>query len=677
MNERGIKILNLLIRRPEYRMTDLEDVLHLTKRQINYSIAQINETLEKKQLPKIERNKLGDFFIPVEVIQARAMGRDINSEQPDFLTDIERRELILLYLMINEENISLFHIIDLLNVSKNTALMDIKNANKYVKRYLLKISYTRRSGYYLEGEELQIRMLLNDLVQKKLKLSQSTDLLIPYLSIGKDEIIHLIRSVEKRLKINYADESFDFIVEVLSYLISRIQNNRVQETNFFKNHVQDTLEFRVIKSLLPNQWCFSQDDIEWTTLLFLSSNTYQNYLEEKTSDKKLRSFIHEMINQFQIQTFIEIEDRIKFEKRLFDHLRPACFRIRYGLKLGNMGLQDIVYDNNHVILVNLMKEIILPLEEYLGKSFPINELELLSFYFGHQLSQGNLPPAPKKRAVIVCTNGLIVSKMMMESLKTLFPELHFLAAISVREFEVFSSDYDLVFTTVPLDTFLPQYIIDPLMNYQEQVSLRYRVLKETGIAELDQLINDLFQLIAKNATIHEPEQLKNNLERFFVTNKEDGPISELQILPKLSSYIKKEYIQFIEEPLEWKEALRLACQPLLVEGAITEAYIDELIAQTNDENNYSFLGTEMAIPHAVPEAGVYSEGIGLLISKYPIEYPFGKRIHIVAPIAILDLTKHLRAINQLAELANNQQSVQELLELNNSKEIHLKIEELR
>ncbi|MCU9789832.1 transcriptional antiterminator, partial [Enterococcus faecalis] len=95
--------------------------------------------------------------------------------------------------------------------------------------------------------------------------------------------------------------------------------------------------------------------------------------------------------------------------------------------------------------------------------------------------------------VIVCQNGVVVSKLMMENLKKLFPELHFIASLSKRDFYKYEEDYDLVFSTTPLNTDMNQYIVDPIMTYNQQIQLRYNVLNKLGLnkvdSDVDKLIN--------------------------------------------------------------------------------------------------------------------------------------------------------------------------------------------
>ncbi len=42
-----------------------------------------------------------------------------------------------------------------------------------------------------------------------------------------------------------------------------------------------------------------------------------------------------------------------------------------------------------------------------------------------------------------------------------------------------------------------QFIIDPIMTYQEQISLRYRVLSDLGITKVDRALDELLKIVKK------------------------------------------------------------------------------------------------------------------------------------------------------------------------------------
>lgn len=226
-------------------------------------------------------------------------------------------------------------------------------------------------------------------------------------------------------------------------------------------------------------WLTKDSDAEWLVILLLSSNTIRG--DVGVADADLVKAIQTMVAKFEQQTFIKITDQDDFVKRLLAHLRPAIFCVRYGLHLHDIGIGHVMAaDSRHRFLVDTINAIIEPLEKLTGKTIPEDERNLIAFYFDGELEKSTDLHVSKERVAVVCTNGLIVSKLMIQNLRRLFPEISFLSATSAREFEHFSGDYDLVFTTVPLKTSARQYIIHPLLSGDEQVQLRYRVLNEIG-----------------------------------------------------------------------------------------------------------------------------------------------------------------------------------------------------
>ena len=390
MNERIQRIFELLLKRPEIRISEIAVKLNLSKRQINYALNQFNEELLERGIPTVNRSHSGEISIPIEVIRLFANQNEEESTTPVY-SEYERAALVLLLLIMNHDYVSLNHLIDFLIVSKNTVLDDIKKAEWLGEKYDLSIEYDRLKGYQLVGSEHKILQLLSYIVQQY-RISQREVVKEQLdLAISEEEVIHFIHEVEQFLHLSFSDESLDYLNSSIQYLITRGVKKDIKEKSFFENHVRQTPEYRIISSLLfDTSWSLSQSYIEWLSLLFLTSNVFEKKTTQTyDSDKELRKLIFEMVEKFQNQTFIMIEDRENFEQRILNHLRPACFRIQYNLSLGIHTLERLIQDSNHAILIELMKELILPIENWLGKAFPNDELELLSYYFGFQLGSSN------------------------------------------------------------------------------------------------------------------------------------------------------------------------------------------------------------------------------------------------------------------------------------------------
>ncbi|MGG2440262.1 BglG family transcription antiterminator, partial [Enterococcus faecium] len=107
-----------------------------------------------------------------------------------------------------------------------------------------------------------------------------------------------------------------------------------------------TPEFRMLMILVHvTGWSLSKSYMEWFTLLFLTSNIFESKTTQNyDSDQELRKLISQMVENFQNQTLILIDDREDFERRILSHLRPACFRIRYNLCLGVYSIDSLTKD---------------------------------------------------------------------------------------------------------------------------------------------------------------------------------------------------------------------------------------------------------------------------------------------------------------------------------------------
>ncbi|WP_248622364.1 BglG family transcription antiterminator [Enterococcus cecorum] len=668
MNERIREIISILLKNPTIKSSELADKLSLTKRQVNYAITQFNQEMALNKLSGIVRKNDGTFFVPLEVVQTITENLISN----ELYSDQERVVIILYILTLNNEYTSVQHFLDYLEVSRSTFTEDIKRAQWLVEKYRLEIIYDRTNGYHIEGSEHYLLHLISDLVKQYHLMNQEIYESIFGKEVTFENIMHIIHSMEQMLHLSYSDESIEYLKIFLMILMIRANKSGKQD-DFFKGDLKTTPEYRMLSILLmEDNLEISNGYKEWMALAFLTSNIFEKKTtQEYDSDAELKGYIHEMVNSFEEQTLIIVDDRKSFEQRLLNHLRPACFRIKYDLSLGTYSFENLVKDSNHGILVELMKDLIIPIEDWLGKAFPNDELDLLSYYFGYQLISNNqMSNNQQPRAVIVCQNGVVVSKLMMENLKKLFPELHFIASLSKRDFYKYEEDYDLVFSTTPLNTDMNQYIVDPIMTYNQQIQLRYNVLNKLGLNKVDSDVDKLINTIRKYANINDLSQLKDEIKMFLIQQDDQHSINEIDALPSLTYYLKPSYIQVKDKCSTWEDAFRIACIPLLENRVVTEEFVKDCIKQASNPNYSSYLGNDSCIPHTSKENGILKDGISMLVLKRPVILPDGKKINYIFPLSFSDLTKHLKAINQLADLCRDHRLLQSISESLSEKEIY-------
>lgn len=665
MNDRAKQILQLLVKNPDFKVIDLSKRMNLSRRQIDYSLTQINNWLIEIKAKPIEKNNDGYLIVSDETKAVLFSQSGINELL--LYSENERVDLLCLYILVIEEEISINHLTDFLQVSKNTVLKDLKLLDQYAAFNNLQLVYTRKDGYQIIGNEIHIRSVLEDIIERSLKNKRNLNIFESFFTIKKDYIVHLIREVETSLNTSYSDASFDFMTYLFLFVF-----NRIRSTNIFlkiskMNVIRNTKEYALIKYILSGT--FIEKEADWITTEFISSNMFIGEEYSINSDEnELYGLVHNMVNEFQSRTLVDIPDFKHFVMRLYNHIRPACFRILFENKIRFYSIEQNTIHIN--ILKNLVSELIIPIEKYIQKSFPEDELELLTLYFGSQVNKEFIIPKPKVKAVVVCENGLIVSKMMLEILSRLFPEIHFLTALSKREFKMFESDYQLVFSTNIMETDIPQYIINPIMTETEQIKLRHRVINELNLESNNQT-EQLIKIIEKHTQINNYDALRKDIDYHLIgLSNTDQP---KKYFPKLDYYLKKDLIQTTNREFDWKEAIKYSFKPMLKSGMITDNYINKTILQYESESNYHYFGRRTAIPHVDSVDDIEKEFIGITIFKKPIKFPNNELISIISPIAIIDSSRHLLAMKELADFMMNEKNIDELLNHKELSKIYKKV----
>ncbi|MDP4083781.1 MAG: PTS sugar transporter subunit IIA [Bacillota bacterium] len=129
----------------------------------------------------------------------------------------------------------------------------------------------------------------------------------------------------------------------------------------------------------------------------------------------------------------------------------------------------------------------------------------------------------------------------------------------------------------------------------------------------------------------------------------------------LKNFLPNKFVQIKDHVNTWQEAITIACQPLLESNIIKPSYISALIEENNHQNVYCFIGKNMVIPHAAPEKGVLADAFAMLILKNPIAFENGHKVSIVTPLAIYNQKRHLKALSELVEIAENETKIARLL----------------
>ncbi|KRD99446.1 BglG family transcription antiterminator [Priestia megaterium] len=670
LDERSNLILKRVVSNPEISNTELERKYHLSRRQISYSFTKINDWLKDNNYPKIQRTNGGKFIIDPLLMElfAEKVEHSAGSYIP---SEKERAQLVLLMLLSSEEELSLLHFSSALSVSKNTVLRDMKYTQKIVNAYHLEIVYSRMHGYDIVGSEWNKRKLLIEILRIVYDMYQGETYIQAYTGISREEIQRLkeqMEKVEKRLALQFIDQKIKLLPYTIAILLKRIKKGNLIKDSYHIDYeeLSDTKEFEAAEILIEDATCIPKEERLFITLQLLTSNVLSSQFLRDEEILELKSSLKSSLALFEKKACITFKEKEKLLQKLVLHMKPAYYRIKYQLTTNYSIIEKVSeeFEAIHYIVKDSLK----PFESYIGCSIPESEVMFITVFIGGHLINSGETIQLKKRAAVVCPNGVSISHLMEHTLRDLFPEFYFYEALSIREFEQSKAEFDMVFSPVPVQTSKHLFIVEQFISDFQKLQLRQRVIQtifglNTSVVNIEQLIS----VIEKYAKVDQKSQLQKALQDYFslqVLNetKENQEYS-------LADLITPETIVLRDQVESWKEAISIAAAPLLHKGIITEAYIDKMQEQYPSMSPHIVLRLNVAIPHASPEDGVQAVGMSLLKLKEGLLCG-EQKVHFIVVIAAIDKKKHLNAMLQLMKLAEMNGIINEMKRLNEKYKIY-------
>ena len=546
-------------------------------------------------MPKIERLRTGKFIVPMMVLE-QYKTEDMDGFDTTYVySDKDRGFLIYLMLLCIQEELSIYHFTSELEISKNTFLTDLKKLELKLEVFHLEVSYNRQEGYHLVGSEFAKREMMIEAVRGILKLPNGKDTIMGICRIS-EELMTLVEEqiawIEEKLKIRFTDERMKELPLILCLTVIRTKKGRIiRELPEVFQHIAGTKEYTAMLEFAKAY------DITWQSeKLFLAaqiqiSNFHSMQMSESEQEEELMRAAEKVIENFENMICVTINERETLLEALFQHIKPAFYRIKYNYHI-EQSIADMVlpqYSSLHAIV----RKSIQPLEDLVGAEFPDEELVYITALFGAWLRREGILDLveTRKKAVVVCTNGVSISNFLYFTLKELFPEIDFITCLSLRDFaEYDEKNYDVVFTMGRLETTKMQFLVKPLIDEMSKKKFREKVMGElTGIIPHEIDTAGLMEIIRRHAVVKDEEALKRDIANALSPEPEEEHTYKIntQFSIGLKDVLVRETIQVLDHIVPWEEAVRMVGAPLIMRNDVTEGYVEKSIENIREDQPLS------------------------------------------------------------------------------------------
>ncbi|MFD3448149.1 BglG family transcription antiterminator [Microbacteriaceae bacterium 4G12] len=666
LDERSTSLLKLLQQSSVLKMCELEAQTGLTRRQLQYAIGKANDWLQSYGYQPISYDRKVGYYLS-DTIRDEDLQVKLTKRTYVF-SEVDREKVFCLMLLLSQEPLSLYHFQSITGVSRNTVLKDLQRLKEKVQLLQLHIYYSKLKGYLIKGDSNVKRYVIEQLIHDVLH-STSSHLIIKCIWNDQEEQIQSIRlqleQIERQLGITFTDERLQELTYLFLCTDQLIRKGEVLHSIHSWEELTVTKEYKIVEQMTQTdafQSVWNQTERLYTTLHLLSMNRTRDR-SPLHEDNVIQDLLRGIVEEFERLSCIHLHDKELFYQQLYVHFRPAYYRMQYGLTLVNTMAQRVqrVYPE----LYHLTKQSLKPAEQAIGCSITEDEVAYFTIHFGGWLRRQGTTLDDRKRAIVVCPNGIGISNILVYTLRELFPDILFLDVLSVRDASNYSLPYDLVFSTVHLRTKAALFVVPPILEIHDKQKLRQQVMQELyGYTTQTVDVASLLKVISQYATIHESDQLEKAIQSYVYTqtqkiNKHSLREAEKPVLEEL---LTSQTIQLQSRVSDWREGIRVASQPLVKLGTIEESYVEAMIQSIEANGPYVVITPGVAIPHARPEQGVRSLSMSLLKLDEAVDFAPGKPVRLIIILAAADSESHLRALVQLTQLLGEPANIEDILQ---------------
>lgn len=517
--------------------------MNQSRRKIYYHLEKINDALPETVSPLVSQPRIGLLLDADQKQACQKLLAELASDSYIMSID-ERIQLILIYIAVSPERVTIEKLMDLTDVSRNTVLNDLNDIRYRLSQEQYKVNlYANKSqGYFLQCHPLNkiqyVHSFLYDLfneashsfiniLREKLPLvfgqqgllsEQVQDFLLAEISQREQDLGKKINRSEVRL-----------MLRILPYLLLAYHNMALSEENQADIEekfapVYERIEYQVAQTLrqsILTQMGIVLDEVD-TCLIAVLLLSYRKDRDSHLSSKdfeEMKEILTVFIEAVEETAATAIVNQEELRKRLLTHVKALTFRKQYGILSKNPFTKHIKLKYQPIFQAVQTASAIL--EEAWQIELNDDDLAYLTIHFGGYMSrsQSLSQPVLPKQIYIICDEGVSMQKLLLKQCQEYLPDNSIQAIFTTEQFksveDLLEADL-LISTSDALESRFTAIQVQPILSAEDIRKLQQFARHYDFNSRLTYFEEQLVQLLAPHLLESDQAQtLSQSICRLF------------------------------------------------------------------------------------------------------------------------------------------------------------------
>ncbi|WP_249316705.1 BglG family transcription antiterminator [Bacillus sp. FJAT-50079] len=613
----------------------------------------------------------------------------------------ERRYFILLELFKRDEPIIVKELELDFQVSESTILRDLNHLQAWLEQRGLILIRKPNYGIQLTGPELNWRMAKFDLIKEHLlvvnrlslqnlfvqlqyekNLSKKTlydQSVVLQTLLPEDDFHDLVELLKNTLQVEKYQLTDDAAVSLLIHIaivIHRVKRGKLitieqDQCHYIKqlpSYNTTKLFLQTFQQTMANIH-FPDEEVSYIAMHLAGSRfVHPVRLFGDGSHTDLVNVVEHLVRMLEGFTQLELRKDHQFISGLYAHLVPMFERLKFGIPIRNELLKEV--KDRYPDIYAATKLAVLSVEAHLPSLVPDDEIGYIVLHVGAVIERmKQSKKIYRKRAVLVCGNGVGTSNLIQIQLTREFPEIAIIGHEHAYEVQdLTTEDVDIIISTIDIKhPTIPVICIRPILNTSDFEIIRLALKKgEPSSMYWEEVIDQIVSEARSNGLVNTSDfrrGLRDILyQHIFTTSLEDKKSLEEDTRPMLDDLLTEQTIKIIDQRIEWENAVKEAGSMLLEKDYVKKSYIDAMVQAIKEHGPYSVVAPGIALVHARPEDGVKEVCMSLLVCPKGVSFgnPEKDPVNLVFAFGAIDNNQHLRALSQMMTLLNDEPAIKQL-----------------